>query len=60
MPTSKAIEVSLSYVQCFLYLLQEMFLFFIVHGWIPSGQALYKHQSGGLQTFYLKAQIVNI
>ena len=32
-------ETSLSYVQCLLYLLQSVSLFFIVHGWIISGQA---------------------
>ena len=28
-------------VSCILYLLQEMSLFFILHGWIPSGQTSY-------------------
>ena len=40
----KGTEASLSYVQCFfciLYLLQYMSLFFILNGWIPSGQASY-------------------
>ena len=36
--TLKVTEVSLSYVQCFLYLLQKMSVFFILHGRIPSGQ----------------------
>ena len=39
-PTLKETEKSLSYVQYFLYLLQLMSLFFIVHGWILSGQSL--------------------
>ena len=41
MCTLKGTEVSLSYVQCFfiLYLLQC--LFFILYGWIPSGQTSY-------------------
>ena len=45
MPTLKGTEASLSYIQCFLYLvsLQEMSLFFIIHGWIPSGKTLYMH-----------------
>ena len=34
-------EASLSYVQCFLYLLQQISLFFIFPGWIPSRQTLY-------------------
>ena len=38
--TLKGTKASLSYVQCFLYLLQQMALFFILHGWIPSGQTL--------------------
>ena len=37
----KGTEVSLSHVQCFLYLLQEMSLFVILHGWILSGKILY-------------------
>ena len=40
-PTLKGTEASLSYVQCFLYLLQTMSLFFILHGWITSGQTSY-------------------
>ena len=32
---------SLTYVHCFLYLLQWMSPFFIVHGWILSGQTSY-------------------
>ena len=38
--TLKGPETSLSYVQCFLYLLQLMSLFVIAHGWILSGQTL--------------------
>ena len=40
MPTSKGTEMSLSYVQCFLYLVTSsiMFPFFILHGWTLSGQ----------------------
>ena len=42
MPTFKGTEASLSYVQCFLYLVSSInSLFFIVHGWIPSEQTLY-------------------
>ena len=37
----KGTEVSLSHVQCFLYLLQETSLFVILHGWILSGKILY-------------------
>ena len=40
-PTLKGTEVSLSYVQCFLYLFQQMSLFFTLYGWIPSGQTWY-------------------
>ena len=35
-PTLKGTEASLSYEQCFLYLLPKMSLFFILHGCIPS------------------------
>ena len=38
-PTLKGTEVLLSYIQCFLYLVSS--LFFILHGWIPSGQTSY-------------------
>ena len=40
MPTLKGTEVSLSLynVSCIFSLLPQMPLFFIVHGWIPSGQ----------------------
>ena len=41
MTTLKGAEASLSYVQCFLYLLQQMSLYFILRGWMPSGQTLY-------------------
>ena len=42
MPTLKGTEESLSYVQCFLYLVSSIsVLFFILHGWIPSGQTLH-------------------
>ena len=41
MPTLKGTEESLSYVQCSLYLLQYMSLFFVVPGWILSGQNTY-------------------
>ena len=40
-PALKGTEVSLPYVQCFLYLLQYMSLFFLLHGWVLSGQTLY-------------------
>ena len=42
-PTLKGTEASLSYVQCFLclYLLQKCLYFFILYGWIPSGQTSY-------------------
>ena len=42
-PTLKGTEASLSYVQCFLYLVSSSVSvsIFIFHGWIPSGQALY-------------------
>ena len=40
-PTLKGTEVSLSHIQCFLYLLQWVSLFFMWHGWIPSGKTLY-------------------
>ena len=36
--TLKGTEVSLFYVQCFLYLLKERSLFFILHDWIYSGK----------------------
>ena len=39
-PTMKGTEESLSYVQCFLYLLQYMSLLFILYGGIYSGQTL--------------------
>ena len=39
--TLKGTEALLSYVQCFLYLLQQMSLFFILHGRISSGQTLF-------------------
>ena len=51
-PTLKGTEASLSYIQCFVYLLQYMFLFFIVHGWILAGQTLYI-----LKIFEHKSQI---
>ena len=35
-PTLKGTEVSLSCVQCFLYIVMSQF--FTLHGWIPSGQ----------------------
>ena len=38
MPTLKGTKASLSYLECFLYYLQ--YLFFILHGWIPSGQTI--------------------
>ena len=39
MPTLKGTEESLSYVQCFLYLVfSSMSLFFILHGWTPPGK----------------------
>ena len=38
----KGTEVSLSYVQCFLYLVSSLInVFVIVHGWIPSGLYIY-------------------
>ena len=38
-PTLKGTEVSLSYAQCFLYLVSSSInVSFILHGWIPSGQ----------------------
>ena len=40
-PTLKGTEVSLFYAQCFLYILQQMSLFFILHGWILSWQTSY-------------------
>ena len=47
LPTLKGTEASLFYVQCFLYVLQEMSLFFTVHGWILSGQtSLYVNWGG--------------
>ena len=42
-PTLKGTGASLSCVQCFLYLFQWMSLFFIVRGWILSGQTLVYH-----------------
>ena len=43
MPILKGAKVSLSYVQCFLFLVSSSInvFIFIVHGWIPSGQASY-------------------
>ena len=41
MSTLKGTEASLSYVQCFLYLLQQMSLFFMSQGWIASRWTLY-------------------
>ena len=39
MPTLKEPEASLSYVQCFLYLVSSSInVFFIVYGWVLSGQ----------------------
>ena len=42
-PTLKGTEASLSCVQCFLYLVSSSInpLFFILHGWIPSGPTSY-------------------
>ena len=41
-PTLKGTEASLSYVHCFLYFeSSSVNVFFIVHGWIPSGQTSY-------------------
>ena len=42
-PTLKGTEASLSYVQCFLYLVSSSVnvSIFILHGWIPSGQTSY-------------------
>ena len=46
MPALKGTESSLSYVQCFLYLVSSsiMSLFFILHGWILFGQTSYIFQ----------------
>ena len=42
MPSLKATESSLSCVQWFLYLVSSSInVFFILHGWIPSGQTVY-------------------
>ncbi|KAF6086176.1 hypothetical protein HJG60_008382 [Phyllostomus discolor] len=43
MPTLKGTEASLSYVQCFLYLVSSSVnvSIFILQGWIPSGQTSY-------------------
>ena len=43
-PTLKGTEVSLSHVQCFLYLASSSInvLVFILHAWIPSGQPSYR------------------
>ena len=43
MPTLKGTGVSLSYVQCFLYLASSSILvsIFHIHGWILSGQTSY-------------------
>ena len=40
-PTLKGTEASLSYLLCFLYFVSSSInvLFFILYGWIPSGQA---------------------
>ena len=40
-PALKGTEASLSYVQCFLYPLQQISLFFTLRGWIPSVQISY-------------------
>ena len=43
MPTLKETEASLSYLQCFLYLVSPSInvSIFILHGWIASGHTLY-------------------
>ena len=44
LPTLKETEASLSHVQCSLYLVSSSInvsFFFILHGWIPSGQTSY-------------------
>ena len=43
--TLKGTEVSLFCVQCFLYLLQQISLFFLIHGWILSGHTSYTEAS---------------
>ena len=42
-PTLKGTKASLSYVQCFLYLVSSSInvSIFILHGWVPSGQTKY-------------------
>ena len=40
-PALKGTEASLPYIQCILYLLQYMSLFFIFHGWMHSGEKIY-------------------
>ena len=44
-------------VSCILYLLQQMSLFFLLHGWIPSGQTLYIFSSESLQTVNIAGAI---
>ena len=47
MPAMKGTEASLSYVQCFLYLVSSsvnVSIVFILHGWVPFGQTLYAIQ----------------
>ena len=39
-PTLKGTEVPLAYAQSFLYLLHQIYLVFIVHGWILSEQTI--------------------
>ena len=55
MPTLKETEVSLSCVQCFLYLVSSSVKvsIFHIHGWIPSGQTIYN-------VYIYKVPILNI
>ena len=40
-------------VSCILYLLQKMSLFFILHGWIPSGQTTHTHTTHRYLPYFL-------
>ena len=52
MPTLKWTEVSLSFVQCFLYLVSSSISVsgFHINGWIPSGQTVYTLWAPGQTT----------